>query len=1325
MSLCYRTRPRAMRPADALTHHVCACLFAVAALLVSMTPGAPAVAQEWSESFESGLGGAKAYHKDAPSATLELVAEGAAAGRQFLRAVLPGERKLEGLALNAAGLEGGRVATVTARVRGKGEIWLCLYSANGWLYSPRTVALNDRWQEVSLSKVLMVRDRSLGIDFLSQTVQPGAVFEVDDVRVTLAAPLVVYDTAVEPCLLEAEDYASRISYIADDGSARGGKVTQHVTYMLVDNLPFPRTSRPVSVYVRARPGMVGDECRLITRQGGNPQVVARVMAERAGGWEWLGFPAVAAAEVGDGFDLAWWAEGPGDPPAAMDAVVISTTPGLEAEALDAAPGLFTVRPLARVGRCETPPRIDGEADDACWHHAVACTNFLVVRSVSPAKADTSVRLCYDDECLYLLFECEEPILNVRAQRTHEFAAKAEQRDGRVHGDNSCVILLDPTGTGREWYDFAVNALGTIGDARCVPPDYWESRDIAWDSRAEAQGAIDDSRWLVEVAIPFADLGVGSPNAGDVWRACLGRIARSRLENSSWNPSNRGFHDPTVLGALVFSGPVRGITLDTPPALQLGRNVLSAVIGPPLANSHGLYLTSAARSATGTTHAYTFAAPDEAAQIEHRFDVPEEVELLVAYGLLDAATLEPLYLSPTLKHAVRSSVAEMVVDCDGPFELYLNDDVLSRGARADNLKIAAPLQKGPNVFALQLSGGTAAATLAPPDGPAEPVRWKLGPAGDANATAMATDDGKWETAPKSGEHPELGPLLGTPGAACVLRHTLLWEKTRVWPTPDPALHIARNSAQHVTFIADGLPGRRLLDWTVYLAVPDEFEIMGATGYYNSVEDMPEFVCTDIGSREIGGRAMRVHKIVADQPIRPGRHYIMSLFNAFVRYREGLGDPEDTAAEFVYWTEANDGTMTEPPQIIPVRILPPLRGKQPQQLVWQLWGSFFGPMNKPELKEATLATAQAAGITDIVAGDRWTSDAADRYGLTATMGTNFQAWALNLQPYLAERPEDRLLTAEGEASDRLMCTTRLLGDSWQAVEELLKQKLEATRPDVVDYDYEYSPFTGPHSCYCPGCLAAFRERAKLALDVELSPEIIKERHDEEWIDFMAWQVALIFSRFKETIHRLSPGTHFSVYSGYQTPDNPRQYGVNWAYVGQLKACDHAGCGYGRSEKSIQATIEALDGIPAVFGALFTPYRTSETAPPNPFTKARLLRRALDATGGVLVYDRLPMDGMSWRAVAETTRLVAEHEPLFLEGKRTSVGALDPAIVQALTDGSTTLVCALNDASKPAEYTIALPGGAGEGAEFYSGENVAAGQEIRCSLPPGEAAVYVLRR
>ncbi|MBU0716469.1 MAG: hypothetical protein KJ964_14025 [Verrucomicrobia bacterium] len=667
-------------------------------------------------------------------------------------------------------------------------------------------------------------------------------------------------------------------------------------------------------------------------------------------------------------------------------------------------------------------------------------------------------------------------------------------------------------------------------------------------------------------------------------------------------------------------------------------------------------------------------------------------------------------------------------CDGPYELTLNDEMISSGAQADGEAISATLKTGTNVFnvfALKLEQGTAAITVEATGSSFTAESWKVADADTEDATLAALDDLAWPLATQTGDDPQLGPIVGEPGQAVVLRRTLLWEKTRIWPTPNPAFYMARGSAQHINVITDGLSGKKLEGWTTYIATPLDFEVIGSSGFYGTtVADQPKFICTQLGTQQVNGSEMRVAKVTADKPVLSGRHYLMSLFEAFVRYREEAGEPASTETEFIYWSEANGGNVSEPPQSFNVRLLPELDAQQPNTLVFQLWGGSLGSMDDLVMREEILKCTQAAGFNDIVDGARWTSDTGHKYGLQLTMSINFQSWSINLAPYLIAHPDERLITSTNTTSASLMCMTLLLGGSWSAVEQALKERLDAICPDTIDYDYEYGPYAGPHSCYCSRCLDAFREFATLDPEVALDPQIIKDEYGDQWIDFMAHRVAQMFVKFKEATHRLAPGTKLSVYSGYQTPDNPETYGINWQYIGDLQACDRAGAGYGALEADIYRTIDALQGIPLLTGLIVYPYDTALTNSLTPLTRAGVLRMLLAGSGGVLAYARMSFDGRVWHAVADVSRLAAAFEDVFLTGTPAALAGYAITQAQVISEGRTTLICAMNLGATPVEYAIELPADAGAGEEFYSEEAVTAGEQVTCSLEPGDAAVYVMQ-
>jgi len=609
-------------------------------------------------------------------------------------------------------------------------------------------------------------------------------------------------------------------------------------------------------------------------------------------------------------------------------------------------------------------------------------------------------------------------------------------------------------------------------------------------------------------------------------------------------------------------------------------------------------------------------------------------------------------------------------------------------------------------------------------------WRLGTVKSAKFAAATFDDSKW---PKGRVFGKAAGLLGEQGARmiggdgpAVIRRVVWFEHTYLWPTPDPAQHVALNAAQHLTFSATGMRGRKLGGFKLHLAMPPDFEVIGATGYYGRPrEDKAKFVTTAPRRARRADRDVMVYTIQATRPL-PYRSKvrILELFNVFVRYK-GTSLPKEDYT-FEYWTEAEKGSITECPQTFTVRVTPALRGKQPKKLVTQLWGSFFGPMDDPAMKEATLATMRAVGFNNVVSGTREDTELGEKYGVTNTMGINFALWCLRRDRYIETHLEQALLDADGKRSKLYVCTTALLGAGWPDVARMLRERIEANRPHIVDWDYESSPFTGYLSCYCPRCLAAFRQHAGLAGEAKLTPQTIRDTYATEWIDFMTTRNAQVGQKFKEVAK--ARGCKFSMYSGYEHESTHRTYGVDWRKIGKFGAADHVGCGYGRRKEYVDATAAALSPIPLVTGLIIRPCDRSLRLRVVPVTKAKALRRMADSTGGILVYDRMPLAGRSWHALAEVFRLAADHEDLFLNGVPAPElveveHAAEPEIATKRS-GKSALVLLLNHGQKPKTMTVRFKAGAVQSAKrYYAGTPVNPASPLLIALPPGDAEAVVM--
>ncbi len=1280
-------------------------LFAVLIILPTLV-----FAQHWEEHFENGISSAHPYANDPSNAALEQISSGTQGG-SCVRATIPGKSKLEGFYVSATGLTGARITRVTAKVQGKGLLWLCLDSNNGWLYSESTTKLTSSWQTVTLSKSLAASDSNLGIYFLTMDKQSGAVFEVDDITAEQSPAPTTYDTNVDPRRLEVEDYSAKGMLATSNIAALGGHAVACNAYSCFEGMPFPRTSHTATIYVRVKSGSDKEAYRIYTILPGQKQIIASVNPNKSGSWQWLRFPNIASGEVGDTFSLEYAPDSSTtNDTAVIDSIVVSTQNNLSDLELDKTPLLFPGRPFAIVAKCIEPPVFDGKGDDLCWKNTVACTDFLRVNSDAKADGQTSVRFCYDDRNLYALFVCTEPILNPVLQRVHEFAANVKERDSGVWQDDWVAMILKPNTGDKDAYDFFANALGTLNDSQCLSPDFWGTRDTKWNMNSHIAAVKGNGEWSLEIAIPFADLSQQQPKPGDDWQVAIGRGAIARGENSSWNLSVKGLHDPRELGILRFGETPGNVELRTTDALEPGKNTLQVNLYSANENPKGLYVSTSIVNQNSTRHLYSFTIPGESKDSKIPFELQESGEVKIAHGVLDAATCLPIYLTPNLNRSVTSSQSIVSIKCDGPYELYLNGNSMAKGQKADNEAVKVSLRKGINLFAVKLDKGTADINISAPGMDDSKLKWKIAPPDVKEPFGPDTDDSNWKTAVKS------GALVGELGREVVLRHTLLVDKTRIYPTPVPAWYICKGSTQQLIVVADGVANRTLNGWDIFIAVPVGFKIVGCSGYYTGRYDL-----TTIGARIIDERNMIVYKVSSKTPITTRAYDQLLRVPVFIKCSETI---KADKTSLIYWTSANDGTISETRHTVPIQILPKLNGLQPKKLVWQIWGMFW-EMTNPAMRDQVAKSARAAGFNNFATATIESRSVLDKYAMQNTVQVCFEEWSLNFKSYLKDHPDDHLVLSDNKSSERWVCTSLLLEKSNKALANTLKKTLKGCKTGNVIYDFEVPPFDGPHSCYCERCLSKFRKYAGLSADVELTGQIIKDKYSVQWIDFMAYVDAEVLAKMKSIIHNISPKMKFWIYSGYHNADNPRMYGINWDYIGKLKSCDVASMGYGRPVTDIPNTIAVLKGIPAVFGCLLTPYLVSDTSPSMQISRAEMLRRALDSTGGILVFERDSVDGRTWYASAETSRLVATYEDAFLSGKRSKLDSQDESAVQLLTSSKVVLLCIMNETNKQAEYNVRLTGKKGKWNEFYTGRTAKSGGTLKITLQAGETAVYVQDR
>jgi hypothetical protein len=188
-----------------------------------------------------------------------------------------------------------------------------------------------------------------------------------------------------------------------------------------------------------------------------------------------------------------------------------------------------------VPRCQTPPQLDGALDDACWKAATWHSDFRILNTPEVhAPVDTAFAFAHDGRTLYFAAKLTEP--NVADIKT-----EATERDGKVHGDGCIEIMLDANGDHATYFHFIVNSIGAIYDAQRRQGGHVATAQWSSDGARTATKVYDD-RWVVEMSIPLADLGLDEGSLG-MWyfNVARERYAGGTLELFTHAPLTGGFH----------------------------------------------------------------------------------------------------------------------------------------------------------------------------------------------------------------------------------------------------------------------------------------------------------------------------------------------------------------------------------------------------------------------------------------------------------------------------------------------------------------------------------------------------------------------------------------------------------------------------------------------------------------------------------------------------------------------------------------------------------------------------------------------------------------
>jgi len=179
--------------------------------------------------------------------------------------------------------------------------------------------------------------------------------------------------------------------------------------------------------------------------------------------------------------------------------------------------------------------IDGVLDEAAWGNCVEFRDMsLSTANRSPGNR-TSFRVGYTNEALFLGVVCRtrggKPKVTVR------------KHGGPVYTDDSIEAFLGVEPGGKEYYQFVANAVAARYEGRGM--------DGSWDGEWRAAATREKGRWTLEIAIPFASIGV-EPVPGKVLGFNLCRNDKSANQSLTWaDLGGYAFHRPDHFGRLIL------------------------------------------------------------------------------------------------------------------------------------------------------------------------------------------------------------------------------------------------------------------------------------------------------------------------------------------------------------------------------------------------------------------------------------------------------------------------------------------------------------------------------------------------------------------------------------------------------------------------------------------------------------------------------------------------------------------------------------------------------------------------------------------------------
>ncbi len=216
----------------------------------------------------------------------------------------------------------------------------------------------------------------------------------------------------------------------------------------------------------------------------------------------------------------------------------------------------TSRPVMQAVRIETPPKIDGQPNDACWAAIAAATDFVMhqPRPYARATFNSQFRIAYDDNALYAIAYLYDP-------SPDSIRREVGVRDNVGVAADYVNLSLDTYNDDQNAFRFGTTAAGVQFDSRLTDGQMNNNgmnADFSWDAVWESSVSLQKDGWVVEWKIPFSALRFATKDI-QTWGINLTRGINRLAEENTWSGI-----DPKVNGIAIQYGSLTGLEGIKPP-----------------------------------------------------------------------------------------------------------------------------------------------------------------------------------------------------------------------------------------------------------------------------------------------------------------------------------------------------------------------------------------------------------------------------------------------------------------------------------------------------------------------------------------------------------------------------------------------------------------------------------------------------------------------------------------------------------------------------------------------------------------------------------------